>query len=178
MAQDFKWYVVNVYSGFEKKVVQSIYEYAERKGLRDRFDDILVPTEEVVELRRGSKVNTERNYFPGYVLVKMILTDETWHLVREIPRVSGFLGAKGKPAPISQTEVNRILKQVQESVEKPRHTASFDVGEAVRIGDGPFTSFTGIVEEVDSEKGRLKVSVTIFGRPTPVDLEFGQVEKA
>jgi transcriptional antiterminator NusG len=178
MSQDFKWYVVNVYSGFEKKVQESIYEMAERKGLRDRFEEILVPTEEVVEIRRGNKVNAEKNYFPGYVIVKMSLNDETWHLVRNIPRVSGFLGAKGKPSPISQTEVNRILRQVQDSVEKPRHTASFEVGESVKVCDGPFTSFSGIVEEVDSDRGRLKVSVTIFGRPTPVELEFGQVEKS
>jgi transcription termination/antitermination protein NusG len=178
MIRTAKWYVVNVYAGFEKKVRQSILEQAERKGLADRFEDVLVPSEEVVEIRRGSKVNTEKQYFPGYVLVKMQLTDETWHLVTNIPRVSSFLGAKGKPTPISEGEVGRILKQVKDSVEKPRHSVSYEIGEQVRVNDGPFTSFTGIVEEVEQEKGRLKVSVMIFGRPTPVELEFSQVDKA
>jgi transcriptional antiterminator NusG len=177
MERGARWYVVNVYSGFEKKVVQSIREQAEKKGLIDRFEELLVPSEEVVEIRRGAKVNTEKNYFPGYVLIKMELTDETWHLVRNVPRVSGFLGAKGKPSPISEAEVSRILRQVQDSIEKPRHTVSFEIGEQVRVCDGPFTSFSGLVEDVDGEKGRLKVSVMIFGRPTPVELEFAQVEK-
>ena len=172
-----RWYVVNVYSGFEKKVAEYIKEQAEKKGLNDRFEKIVVPSEEVVEIRRGSKVNVEKNYFPGYVLVKMDLTDETWHLVRNVPKVSGFLGGKGRPSPISEAEVSRILKQVQESIDHPRHFVSFEVGEQVRVSDGPFTSFNGIVEEVDSEKSRIKVSVMIFGRATPVELEYSQVEK-
>jgi transcriptional antiterminator NusG len=172
-----KWYVVNVYSGFEKKVAEAIRSQAEKKGFVDKFGEILVPSEEVMEIRRGNKTLTEKNYFPGYVLVEMELTDEAWHLVRSIPKVSGFLGAKGKPIPISEAEVSRIRKQVQESIEHPRHTLSFEVGEQVRVSDGPFSSFNGIVEDVDKDKTRLKVSVMIFGRPTPVELEFTQVEK-
>lgn len=175
MAQ--RWYVVNVYSGFEKKVAQVLREQADKKGLLEFFGDILVPSEEVIEIRRGNKVNVEKNYFPGYVIVKMDLNDETWHLVRNTPKVSGFLGARGKPSPISEAEVSRIMKQVQESIERPRHMVEFEVGEQVRVSDGPFASFNGIVEEVDNEKSRLKVSVMIFGRPTPVELEFNQVEK-
>ena len=172
-----RWYVVNVYSGFEKKVAQALREQAVKKGLQESFDDILVPSEEVIEIRRGAKVNVYKNYFPGYVIVKMDLNDETWHLVRSTPKVSGFLGARGKPSPISEAEVSRIMKQVQESIERPRHMVEFEVGEQVRVSDGPFATFNGIVEEVESEKSRLKVSVMIFGRPTPVELEFNQVEK-
>ncbi len=177
MSQKPLWYVIHVYAGFEKRVAQSIREMAEKKGLTDYFLEILVPSEEVVELKRGAKVSVERNYFPGYVLVRMYLTDEAWHLVKNTPKVSSFLGSKGKPLPISEAEVGRIMKQVQESVEKPRHSIIFEVGEQVRVCDGPFTSFNGLVEEIDTEKSRLKVSVMIFGRPTPVDLEFTQVEK-
>ena len=172
-----RWYVVNVYSGFEKKVALAIQEQAEKKGLTDRFGDILVPTEEVVEIRRGAKVTTERNYFPGYVIVRMELTDEAWHLVRNIQKVSGFLGANGKPTPITEAEVSRIMKQVQDSIERPRSNIMFEIGEQVRVTDGPFSTFSGLVEEVDVERSRLKVSVMIFGRPTPVELEYTQVEK-
>ena len=172
-----RWYVVHVYSGFERKIAQSLKEQAVQKGMDKLITDVLVPAEEVVEVRRGSKVNTERKFFPGYVLVKMELTDDTWHLIMNTPKVTGFLGAKGKPSPISETEAQRILHQVQEGVERPKRAIIFEIGEQVRVNDGPFTSLTGFVEEVDEEKGRLKVAVSIFGRATPVELEYGQVEK-
>ena len=172
-----RWYVVHVYSGFEKKVAQAIREKAAQKGLEEKFGDILVPTEEVVEVRRGAKINSERKFFPGYVLVKMELEDETWHLVKNAPKVTGFLGGGGKPQAISETEALRIMNQVQEGVERPKPTITFEVGEQVRVTDGPFTSFTGLVEEVDEDKSRLKVAVSIFGRATPVELEYTQVEK-
>ena len=172
-----RWYVVHVYSGFEKKICQQIREQAAQKGLADLIEDVIVPAEEVVEVRRGQKVNAERKFFPGYVLVKMEMTDETWHLIKDTPKVTGFLGSKLRPSPISEAEAERILKQTQEGVEHPRPSVVFEIGEQVRVADGPFTSFNGTVEEVDEEKGRVKVSVSIFGRSTPVELEYSQVEK-
>ncbi|WP_431283963.1 transcription termination/antitermination protein NusG [Humitalea sp. 24SJ18S-53] len=175
---DLKWYVVHVYSGFEKKIAEQIKQQAEQKGLADAFGDILVPTEEVVEVRKGQKIASERKFFPGYVLVKMAMTDDAWHLVKDTPKVTGFLGTKNKPTPISEAEAQRVVKQVQEGVDKPkRPSIIYEVGEQVRVADGPFTSFNGTVEEVDEERSRLKVSVSIFGRSTPVELEYAQVEK-
>ena len=173
-----RWYVVHVYSGFEKKIAQQIKEQAAQKGLADLVEDVLVPAEDVVEVRRGQKVNTERKFFPGYVLVKMELTDQTWHLIKDTPKVTGFLGTKTRPSPITDAEADRILKQSAEGVERARPAVLFEIGEQVRVADGPFTSFNGTVEEIDEEKGRVKVSVSIFGRSTPVELEYGQVEKA
>ncbi len=175
---DAKWYIVHTYSNFEKKVSEEIKRQAQQQGLEDLIEEVLVPTEEVVEVRRGQKVNAEKKFFPGSVLVRMEMTDETWHLVRNTPKVTAFLGGKvGRPLPISDAEANRIVQQVQEGVERPKHSITFEVGETVRVTDGPFTSFNGVVEEVDEEKGRIKVSVSIFGRATPVELEYGQVEK-
>jgi transcriptional antiterminator NusG len=172
-----RWYIIHVYSGFEKKVMQSIREQAQQQGLMHQFEEILVPMEEVVEVKRGKKVPAERKFFPGYVLVKMELNDETWHLVRNTAKVTGFLGPGGKPSPIPEGEADRILRQMQEGIEHPRPLVTFVSGDQVRVSDGPFSSFSGVVEEVDDGKGRLKVSVSIFGRATPVELEYSQVEK-
>ncbi|MDR0580755.1 MAG: transcription termination/antitermination protein NusG [Holosporaceae bacterium] len=173
-----KWYVVNVYSGFEQRVLEQICEQAQRHNLTSMFGEILIPTEEVVEIKKGEKVKSAKKFFPGYILVQMTLTDETWHLVRSISKVSGFLGAKGNPLPISAAEVNRIVKKAEDSVNSSQHPVSYEIGDAVTVCDGPFASFQGIIEEVDYEKERVKVAVSIFGRPTNVDLSFFQIEKS
>jgi transcriptional antiterminator NusG len=172
-----KWYIVHAYSNFEKKVAEAIREQAKSSGLEEHFSEILVPTEDVVEIRRGRKINTERKFFPGYVLVKMELTDEAYHLIKNTPKVTGFLGQGNKPMPVSEKEVQRIVGAIEEGVERPKPTIRWDIGEKVRVTDGPFASFDGVVESVDEERARLRVSVSIFGRATPVDLEYTQVEK-
>jgi len=173
-----RWYVIHAYSGFEAQVKRSLEERVRRAGMEDRFGPILVPTEEVVEMRAGQQRKSERKFFPGYVLVNMELTDDTWHLVKGVPRVMGFIGGTGeRPAPIPEKQAEAILQRVEEGVEKPRPKVLYEPGEVVRVVDGPFTDFNGVVEEVDYEKSRLKVSVLIFGRATPVDLEFAQIEK-
>ena len=172
-----RWYIVHAYSNFERKVAESIKERAAAAGLGDMFEEVLVPMEEVVEMRRGRKISSERKFFPGYVLVKMDLNDETYHLIKATPKVTGFLGTENKPMPITEAEASRILHQVQEGIERPKPSVTFEIGEQVRVADGPFASFNGLVEEVDEERARLKVAVSIFGRATPVELEFAQVEK-
>ena len=171
-----RWYSVSVLSNFEKKIAEQIRQLVADNSLEDQIDEVLVPTEEVIEVRRGQKVNAERKFFPGYVLVKMDLTDDTWHLVKDTAKVSGFLGAR-RPVPISEQEAGRILQQVQEGIERPKPSVTYEVGEKVRVCDGPFNSFNGEIEEVDEERSRLKVAVSIFGRATPVELEYAQVEK-
>ena len=171
-----RWYVIHAYSGFEKKVAEFIREQAEKKGLTDKVEQVLVPTENVINIKNGAKVESERKFFPGYVLIKMEMTDQTWHLVNDTPKVTGFLGGK-KPTPISEKEAMHILHQVEEGVERPKSVISYVVGEQVHVTDGPFASFVGTIEEVDSEKERLKVLVSIFGRATPVDLDYTQVKK-
>ena len=172
-----RWYIVHAYSNFENKVAEGIKETVAQKGLSEMFEAVLVPMEEIVEVRRGRKVKTQRRFFPGYVLVKMDLTDQTYHLIKNTPKVTGFLGSDNRPVPITDAEAARILNQVQEGIDRPKSTISFEVGEQVRVADGPFASFSGQVEEVDEERSRLKVAVSIFGRPTPVELEYTQVEK-
>ena len=172
-----RWYIVHAYSNFEKKVAESLKEQAAQRGLAEKFEEIMVPTEQVVEVRRGRKVNSERKFFPGYVLVKCDLTDDVYHLIKNTPKVTGFLGADKKPMPIPDVEAERIKGQVAEGVERPKSSIRFDIGEQVRVADGPFASFSGVVEEIDEARSRVKVAVSIFGRATPVDLEFGQVEK-
>ena len=175
---DLKWYVVHAYSGMEKAVERNILERIQRSGMQHKFGRILVPTEEVVEMKNGQKRTTERKFFPGYVLVEMVMDDDTWHLVKHTNKVTGFVGgAKNRPAPISEDEVQKIVSQMQEGTDKPRHKVEFEVGEYVRVKEGPFTDFNGTVEEVNYEKSKVRVSVTIFGRATPVELEFAQVEK-
>jgi transcriptional antiterminator NusG len=172
-----KWYIVHAYSNFEKKVAESIREQAKTNGLEGNFSEILVPTEDVVEVRRGRKFNAERKFFPGYVLVKMELSDEAYHLVKNTPKVTGFLGSSAKPMPVSEKEVARIIGAIEDGVERPKPTVRFEIGETVRVTDGPFQSFSGSVEQVDEVRARLRVTVSIFGRATPVELEYGQVEK-
>ena len=172
-----RWYVIHVYSGFENKVAEGIKDKARKQGLEDHVQEILVPMEEIVEVKRGQRVNAERKFFPGYVLAKLDMDDDIWHLIKNTPKVTGFLGTDNKPMPITDIEAQHILQQVQEGIDRPKPSVSFEVGEQVRVSDGPFASFNGTVEEVDEGRSRVKVAVSIFGRATPVELEFAQVEK-
>ena len=173
----FRWYVIHAYSGFEQKVAESIKEQAIKVGLSNLIEEISVPTQEIVEVRRGTKINTKKKFFPGYILIKMVLNDDTWHLVKNTPKVSTLLGSKGKPIPISNSEAMKIGEQVLQGVEKPQPSVVFEVGEQIKVIDGPFASFGGMIEQIDEERSRIKVAVSIFGRPTPVELEYSQVEK-
>lgn len=172
-----KWFIIHAYSNFEKKVAEAIRAEAARQGLEDCFEELIVPTEEVVEVRKGRKVHSERKYFPGYILAKMVMTDAAYHLVKNTPKVTGFLGSSKKPIPVSESEVKRILGQMEDDADRPRPTVSYEIGETVNVIDGHFQSFNGVVEEVDDENARLKVAINIFGRATPVELEYSQVEK-
>lgn len=172
-----RWYVVQVYSGSEKKVAESIKEQVVLKKLEERIIEILVPTEEVVEVKKGTKVSSERKFFPGYILIRMVMDDDVWHVIKNTPKVSGFLGGRNKPLPISDKEAEKIIMQMQEGVERPKTVVAYEIGDEIRVADGPFASFVGLVEEVDNERARLKVSVSIFGRSTPVELEYSQVER-
>ncbi len=179
MAEQHKWYIVHAYSGFEKKVAAAIKEQAEKKGMGQFFEEVVVPTESVVEVKKGKKVNVERKFFPGYVLAKMVMNDDTWHLIKNTPKVTGFVGGnKNKPLPISDAEASRIFTQIKEGMGVTRHKIVFQIGDAVKVVDGPFDSFVGSIEGVDEEREKLRVSVSIFGRPTPLELEYSQVEKA
>ena len=173
----YRWYIVHAYSNFEKQVASSIREQAMLRGIDKLFEEIMVPVEEVINVKKGRKVSSERKFFPGYVLVKMEMTDQAYHLIKNTAKVSGFLGSNNKPMPISESEATRIIQQVQEGVDRPKPSITFDIGEQVKVSEGPFASFNGMVEEVDIERSRLKVAVSIFGRATPVELEYGQVEK-
>ena len=172
-----RWYVLHAYSGYEKKVADSIMDQAQKLGISDNIEEISVPTQNIVEVKRGVRINTERKIFPGYILIKMILNEDTWHIIKTTPKLSGFLGNKGKPIPISNSEAKRISQQVVDGVEKSRPAIMYDIGEQVKVIDGPFASFNGEIEQIDEEKARLRVAVSIFGRSTPVDLEYSQVEK-
>ena len=174
---DARWYVLHAYSGYEKKVADSIIDQADKLGIKEHIEDISVPTQNIVEVKRGVRVNTERKIFPGYILIKMKLNDDTWHIIKTTPKLSGFLGNKGKPIPISNAEAKRISQQVIDGVEKTRPAIMYDIGEQVKVIDGPFASFNGEIEQIDEEKARLRVAVSIFGRSTPVDLDYSQVEK-
>ena len=172
-----RWYVVHVFSGSEKRVCQAIEEQVQSKNMEDLIEEVLMPTEEVVEIRRGAKVQSEKKFFPGYILIKMEMTDSSWHLIQAQPKVTGFLGGKGRPIAISEGEAKRLIDQISEGIERPRSSIIYEIGEEVRVSEGPFQSFNGLVEEIDEDKSRLKVAVSIFGRSTPVDLEYSQVEK-
>jgi len=172
-----RWYVIHAYSGFEHKVAESIKEQASKLGLSEMIDEISVPTQEVIEVKRGARISTEKKFFPGYILIKMIMNDDTWHLVKNTPKVSTFLGSKGMPIPISNTEAAKISEQVLQGIQKPRPSVEFEIGEVIKVIDGPFASFDGMIEQIDEDKSRIKVAVSIFGRSTPVELEYSQVEK-